>query len=67
MNQAMNRDEFQKWVNAKIESVASEDSCNPSNGNYLRISNARYSRDADFEDRLTLEDKQMLTEMGIVI
>jgi len=33
----------------------------------IRISNERYAKDATFGDRLTLEDKQMLRELGITL
>jgi hypothetical protein len=65
MNQAMDRDDFQNWVNAKIESIAGEDPGNPHNRTSLRSGNIRHIKRASFEDRLTGDDKKMLTEMGI--
>lgn len=32
---------------------------------YIRISNERYAKDSALDDRLSLEDRQMLRDMGI--
>jgi hypothetical protein len=32
---------------------------------YIRISNERYAKDSTLDDRLSLEDRQMLSDMGI--
>ena len=32
---------------------------------YIRISNERYAADSSLEDRLSFEDRQMLSKMGI--
>lgn len=34
---------------------------------FIRVSNDRYARAATFEDRLTLKDRQLLKEMGILL
>lgn len=32
---------------------------------YIRISNERYAKDSALDDRLSIEDRQMLSDMGI--
>lgn len=63
----MNED-FQRWLETsrqrKLERTGhSELSKIP----FIRVSNDRYAKEATFEDRLTLADRQWLKEMGILL
>ncbi len=58
--------DFQKWMDFATQSarrIVGEVEGAPC----LRISNQRYAKDATLEDRLTLEDRDMLKEMGIAV
>lgn len=64
----MNDDSFKRWLETsrqmRLERTGHLDS---SKTPFIRVSNDRYARAATFEDRLTLEDRQLLKEMGILL
>jgi hypothetical protein len=63
---AMNKDEYQKWVEACRKRANQPDFGNGiQNIPYVRVSNDCYAKAATFEERLTLADRQLLREMGI--
>jgi len=65
----MTDDDYQKWVEASRRRRTSQHQgrCDMQNVTCIRVSNDRYAKDATFEDRLSLEDKQMLSDMGILL
>jgi hypothetical protein len=66
LEHAMNKDEYQKWVEACRKRANQPDFSNSfQNIPYIRVSNDRYAKAATFEERLTLADRQLLREMGI--
>ena len=64
----MSKSDFQKWLeDAKRKAIPKEDSTDMPDIPGFRISNNRYAKDASLEDRLTREDRQMLTDMGVLL
>lgn len=64
----MNKDDYQKWVEAcRKRANQPEFRDDIQNIPYVRVSNDRYARNATFEERLTLADRQLLREMGILL
>jgi len=64
----MNDDSFQRWLESSRQMRLQRTSHADLNKTpFLRVSNDRYAREATFEDRLTLEDRQLLKEMGILL
>jgi hypothetical protein len=66
MPQTREEDDYKDRVNSANcvpgeESQQNNTRCAPC----LRVSNERYAKDATFEQRLSIEDKQFLHEMGI--
>lgn len=63
---AMNKDDYQKWVEACRKRANQSDFNNDiQHIPYVRVSNDRYAKAATFEERLTLADRRLLREMGI--
>lgn len=68
MKDPRNDEEYRRWIETTRRKTLERDEwgevppcpC-------IRVSNGRYAQDATFEDRLTLEDKQLLSEMGIAV
>lgn len=68
MRITMTEDEYQKWVDAsRGRASLPEDHENISSIPCIRVSNDRYAKDAALEDRLSLEDREMLRDMGILL
>lgn len=68
MKEARKEDDYQKWVNfAKRTASGSNIFADTSETPCVRISNDRYAKDATFEERLTLEDRLLLKDMGITL
>ncbi len=64
----MNQDDFQRWLSTVRRNAAERESRSDTGKiPTLRVSNDRYAHCSSFEDRLTLEDRQMLSDMGIKI
>jgi hypothetical protein len=61
----MNDDKYQQWVDASRRRATQRNHHDTQNIPCVRVSNTRYAQDATLEDRLTIEDKQMLRDMGI--
>ena len=61
MKDAGKQNDYQRWLDFARRTAGTQ------NSSCLRISNQRYAKDATFEDRLTLEDKQLLKQMGITL
>jgi hypothetical protein len=62
----MNDDSFQRWLETSRQMRLRRTSHPDLNKTpFIRVSNDRFAREATFEDRLTLEDRQFLKEMGI--
>jgi hypothetical protein len=65
---AMNKDDYQKWVEAcRKRANQPEFSSDFQNIPHVRVSNDRYARAATFRERLTLAGRQLLREMGILL
>lgn len=66
MKDARKEDDYQKKWEATIKEISDRrERGGAANAACLRFSNNRYAKDATFEDRLTLDDEQLLKEMGI--
>ncbi|MGB9515527.1 MAG: hypothetical protein WBU20_27845 [Candidatus Acidiferrum sp.] len=62
----MKEDDFQKWIDACTRGAnQGKNRCDGQAVTCIRVSNARYAKDATLEDRLSPEDRQMLSDMGI--
>lgn len=66
MKDGKKESDYQKWLEFARREAGG---CNlhGQNSPCVRISNHRYAKDATLEDRLTLEDKQLLKQMGITL
>jgi hypothetical protein len=63
----MNDDSFQRWLNtSRRRRLERTDYPDLNKTPLIRVSNDRYAKEATFEDRLTLEDRQLLKDMGIL-
>ena len=63
---ARNEDDYQKWLDAARQwAIKRKDRRVSPHVPCIKISNDRYAMDARLEDRLSLEDMQMLKDMGI--
>jgi hypothetical protein len=58
-------DEYENQVNPANCKPADNQCSNGDNAPCIRVSNERYAKDATFEERLSIEDKQMLRAMGV--
>jgi hypothetical protein len=66
MRNERNEDDYQKWLEvARQWAARRKDRRASPNAPCIRISNDRYAKDATLEDRLSLEDMQLLKDMGI--
>jgi hypothetical protein len=63
----MTEDEYQKWIDGSRRRASQRKDRDIQNIPCIRVSNDRYAKDATLEDRLSLEDRQMLREMGILL
>ena len=61
MKDARKENDYQRWLDFARRTA------NTQNSSFLRISNQRYAKEATFEERLTLDDKQLLKQMGITL
>jgi hypothetical protein len=59
MKDAGKENEYQRWLDFARRRAGTQ------NSSFLRITNQRYAKEATLEERLTLEDKQLLEQMGI--
>lgn len=68
MRNARNEDDYQKWLDAARQwAIKRKDRRAGLNVPCIKISNDRYAMDVRLEDRLSLEDMQMLKDMGIAL
>jgi hypothetical protein len=62
------KDDFQRWLETswrmKLEGTGHSD---VNKIPFIPVRDDRYAREATFEDRLTLEDRQLLKDMGILL
>lgn len=63
----MTEDDYQQWVDASRPLNTGRKDRDFSHITCIRVSNNRYAKDATLEDRLTIEDSQMLRDMGIAL
>jgi len=64
----MDKDDYQKWVDACRKRANQPDFYGDvQNAPYTRISNDRCAKSSTFEERLTLADRLLLREMGILL
>jgi hypothetical protein len=63
----MNEDEYQKWVDSSRRRASQRKDREMQSIPCIRVSNDRYAKDAAFEDRLSMEDRQLLRDMGILL
>ena len=61
MKDAGKENDYQRWLDFARRRAGTQNSA------FLRISNQRYAKEATFEERLTLDDKQLLKQMGITL
>jgi hypothetical protein len=66
MKDAGRESDYLRWLEFARRNTGDCNGC-AENPPCIRISNQRYAQDATREDRLTLEDKEMLKEMGIAL
>jgi hypothetical protein len=67
MQDARSEEQFRKWMDFARKNAYQRNLDEPREAPCVRISNGRYAKNATFEDRLTLEDRELLQKMGIAL
>jgi hypothetical protein len=56
---------YQRWAETLRDQATKKDVCGDKA--CIRVNNGRYAKDATFEERLSEEDRTLLSEMGVAV